>query len=81
MGEPVHVYQNRRPGLRIEDMHFCATCNGYYGVPHRECPSRLGCRHLAFGQLSAMCACRKHQEAAGLPREGSYGWIVGEDTE
>lgn len=72
MNEAAHVYQNREDGYGLEDMHFCEPCNGYYGVPHRfdhdNHKRRIEYRHN--------CACRFHREAAGLPREGEFGWLL-----
>lgn len=71
MREPPHVYQNRADGYDPFYMHYCAVCNGYYGVPHNSsCLKPTGCD---FSPLD--CACRKHQEQQGKPRQGSHGWI------
>lgn len=71
MSEPVHVYQNRKLGYKLEDMHYCGVCNGYYGVPHDD----VHPKHEAWD----WCACRKHVEARGEPREGPHGWIIGSE--
>lgn len=72
MGEPRHVYQNRRDGYPLDQMYLCARCNGYYGVPHDG--------HDHDNLRSDDCACRIHREAQGLSRQGDYGWILGEEN-
>lgn len=71
--ERPHVYQNRADGHDVYFMHYCPVCNGYYGVPHNAtCMKKGGCD--AWEPHN--CACRKHREQYGHPREGYYGWIT-----
>ena len=79
MGKLRHVYQNRTPEKPLDSMHFCETCNGFYGVPHSECRTKIGCRKRNRSSLG-MCACREHVEAMGRQRQGPYGWIMDEQT-
>ena len=73
--EAPHVFQNRSDGYPIEDMYYCATCNGYYGVPHDGDTHRRG--HNREYQWPGMpCACRFHTEQRGEQRQGAHGWIV-----
>jgi hypothetical protein len=70
----VHVYRNRSDDNRTTaDLHFCSSCEGWYGVPHTDghCKKRGTARWRPEA-----CACRFCKEATHRPIQGAHGEFV-----
>lgn len=78
MTERPHVYQNRADGYKLEDMYFCGTCNGYYGVSHDDVHTED--HNWRYQYPGSVCCCRFHQDQRQLPRQGTHGWLLGAPT-
>lgn len=71
-----HIYRNRPDDNREpEDLSYCSTCNGFYGVPHTVIHEKRTA-HPTHGPRSVLCACRPCRELESLSREGRYGFIL-----
>lgn len=69
-----HIYRNRSDDTRpVEELHFCAACDGYYGVPHTNSHCQ---RRETSTWMSDSCACRFCRRRHGKPIEGAFGVIL-----